>query len=179
MRRSTGFLILLMFLAGTAVVWAQDVVVTWRYIPTGGTGLDTVCTATAPMPDGWAIKIYWDSTANGVDSSDPQPAICAVPPNCTSGPAYTCNFNQFATNGVSRGYGGGYFTTTTNWKLKVGTPPNPLYYLRIYSPTDSVHALWTSAIKTVASGPQTISFVRSDWTCTPSTPQCIVKDAHE
>jgi len=170
--------LLIVFLMPLAV-WAQPATVIWQYTSTGGAPLDTSCTGSVHIPDGWIAKIYWDSDSTGPDLNDPQPAICTSPPTCTTGPAYTVSFNRFLTNGTAQLLGEGYFLTASAMKVAIGLPARPRYYLRIFSPSDTTHALWTSTVKTMHTGAQTVAFLRSEWTCTPQTPQCIVKDAHE
>ncbi|MDD5087672.1 MAG: hypothetical protein PHI18_02585 [bacterium] len=57
-------------------------------------------------------------------------------------------------------------------------PPNTSYYLRVYEP-DGTTVLWTSTVKTMASGPQEVTWTRSEWTCGAGGPQCIVRDEQE
>jgi hypothetical protein len=170
--------LLAVFLVPLAV-WAQPGLVVWQYTTTGGAALDTTCTGPIHIPDGWIVKVYWDSDSTGPDLNDPQPAICTTPPTCSSGPQYTVSYNRFLTNGVAQEFGEGYFMTDSQMKIALNMPPRPLYYLRIFSPADTTHALWTSTVKRLHTSTQTVAFLRSEWTCTSSTPQCIVKDAHE
>jgi hypothetical protein len=158
--------------------FGQTASASWQYGTSGGTPLDTTCSGPVHIPDGWLIKIFWDSDSSGVDPSDPQPTLCAAPPTCTGGPNQTCNYNRFYFNGTALGTGPGYFGTVTNFRYN-SLPPRPMFYLRVYSPADTVHEIWTSTIKRLNTGIQTFSFVRANWTCTPQTPQCTVKNASE
>ena len=171
--------VLVMLVVVPLTVWAQAGQAIWEYHPSGGAALDTSCAGPVHIPDGWLVKVYWDSDSTGPDLSDPQPPICTAPPNCTGGPAFSVNYNRFFTNGVEQTFGPGYFITGSYMRVSTNLPPRPRYYLRVYSPSDSTIAVWTSAVKTLHSGAQTIAFLRSEWTCTPPTPQCVVKDAHE
>jgi hypothetical protein len=175
------------FLALTALLFAfaswagaQGFTANMNYVPDSvNTALTTTCNGSTAIPDGQIVKIFWDSDSDGPDDQDPQPTICAVPPNCLSGPARTVNYNRFFMNGEAVGRGPGYFQTASAFKSALQLPVPARYYLRIYDPADSTQILWTSAVKTLVSGPQTVSFIRGDWSCGTGQPQCVVRDEHE
>ncbi len=128
-----------------------------------GTPLTTECPGSTPIPDGVIVKIFWDNDNNGSDSDDPQPPLCANPPECADGPLQTVNFNQFAMNGASIGAGAGRFEATTffNTVGDVLTPNN--FYLRIFCSDGNV--LWTSAVMDLPSGASEVDV--PGWHCDP------------
>jgi hypothetical protein len=162
----------------TGSLLAQGFNATWNYTSDDGSPLYTSCAGTTPIPDGRIVKIFWDVDGDGPDLGDPQPTICDVPPLCETGPLGTVNVDHFTVNGTAMGLGAGYFMSDIVF-ASVGTLPVPSrFYLRIFD-TDGTTILWTSVVKTLPAGPQDIFLQRADWTCGPSGPQCVVRDAHE
>lgn len=157
---------------------AQGFLTSLSYFPVGGnTALTTTCIGSTPIPDGRLIRIFWDVNSNGPDALDPQPTRC-VESNPELCPPGTVNFIEFPFNGNVLGGAPGFFTTT-DYFISYGILPTPArYYLRVYE-ADGITLLWTSAVKTLASGPQDIAFLRSEWTCGAGGPQCIVRDESE
>jgi hypothetical protein len=141
--------------------------------------LTTTCNGATPLPDGRIIRIFQDIAPFGPDPTDPQPVVCADPPNCENGAFGTVNFNQFTTNGVASGYGQGYFYTARTWFSVGGIPTGSRnYYIRIYEP-DGTTVIWTSATFFVLSGPQEYNFVPEEMTCGQGGAQCMVIDETE
>lgn len=142
-----------------------------------GAPLVTACDGATPLPDGRLVKIFQDIDNDGPDLTDPQPVICSDPPDCIT-PFDAVNLNQFLTNGISEGFGAGYFTTTETMSCNATLPANPHYYLRIYE-ADQLTVLWTSTVTTATFGYQEVIFEESDWTCGAMGPQCTVIDETE
>lgn len=163
----------------SASAFAQGFNALFYYLSDNGTPLVTVCGGGTAIPDGRLVKIFHDTNNNGPDATDPQPTLCADPGNnCETGPSGTVNYNQFTLNGTFMGLGAGYFFTELPL-ISVGVvPANPFYYLRVYE-LDGTTVLWTSAVKTLVSGPNDVSYVQADWTCGATGPQCVVIDETE
>ncbi|MBU0509395.1 hypothetical protein KKH27_11250 [bacterium] len=161
-----------------SLVSAQGFSATLYYAYTGGDPLYTTCEGTTPIEDGRLVKIFHDVDEDGPDDTDPQPILCDVPPNCETGPAGTHNYNQFTMNGLVLLGEAGYFGTEVNFTGVFNMPPTPTYYLRVYEP-DGTTVLWTSSVKTMAIGPQEITWSRAEWTCGSGGPQCVVRDEQE
>jgi hypothetical protein len=177
MVRSLAVVAVLLFVFSVSA-HAQPFQATWMFIPDSGAALTTTCGGATPIPDGRVIKIYWDQDSDGVDDTDPRPTLCALPPSCTTGPLGTVNYIQFTMNGTARGYGAGYFRTTSNFSSTSAITPQR-YYLRIFETGDTTQVLWTSGVHTLTSGSQQIKLSGSEWVCGAGGPQCIVRDEHE
>jgi hypothetical protein len=116
--------------------------------------LDTACGlgGHAPLPDGVVIKIFWDRNNNGIaDSTDPQPPLCADPPECAQGPFQTVNMNEFVINGVGLALGAGLFYADQGM-YTVGDVLTPnRYFARIYCGDGNV--LYESDLVDIPPGP--------------------------
>jgi hypothetical protein len=172
------FILTAVMLMISASAFAQGFSALLYYLPENGTPLVTVCGGGTPVPDGRIIKIYHDTNNNGPDAVDPLATLCAVPPDCETGPAGTINYNQFTMNGTIQSLGAGYFFSDAAFTSNGAVPANPFFYLRVYE-VDGTTVLWTSTVKTLIAGPQDISFVQADWTCGATGPQCVVIDETE
>lgn len=168
--------LLLLFLAPTAFGQFTALL---NYAPENGAPLTTVCSGSTPLPDGRIIRIFWDVDSDGPDITDPLAPLCEAPPVCEDPAPGTVNFNQFTMNGTEVELGAGYFyTAPLSFNSFLGLPNPSRFYLRIYE-ADGTNILWTSVVKTIADGYQEVNFVRADWTCGATGPQCIVRDEHE
>ncbi len=116
-----------------------------------GTPLTTECNGSTPIPDGIPIQIYWDVDSDGPDSTDPQPPLCANPPECEDGPAQTVNLIQFAFNGDAVLEGPGTFYMESPL-VTIGDVLSPnRFYLRVFCADGNV--LWESNVLDVPQGP--------------------------
>ena len=112
--------------------------------------LTTECGGGTPLQDGVLIKLFWDQNGDGPDPSDPQPPLCADPPDCANGPSLTANFTELPINGVDVQLGAGYFYATRAFTT-IGELLSPSrYYGRIYCSDGNV--LWTSDVIDVLGG---------------------------
>ncbi|MBU0692184.1 hypothetical protein KKC97_12945 [bacterium] len=157
--------------------FGQGFVVTFYYYSADGPPLTTECDGSTPLPDGRIVRIFADADYDGPDPEDPQPTLCADPPdNCAQG---TVNIDQFTTNGVSVSLGAGYFASSPTLVSYGGLPPYFFYYLRIYE-ADGTTVLWTTDTFLLStSGPIAIFLTEEDWTCGQGGIQCLVVDETE
>ena len=162
----------------TASAFGQGCAVVWYYLPENGPALTSVCQAGLPLTDGYPIKIMWDADSDGPDVDDGLAVLCTDPPVCELGPNGTCNINEMPFNGLSLIGLAGYFYNETPFQSFGSLPSPPRFFLRVYEP-DGVTPLWTSIVYTLASGPQEIFVLSSDWTCGAGGAQCVVIDEQE
>jgi hypothetical protein len=114
--------------------------------------LTTECNGSTPLSDGVMVKLFWDSTGNGADSTDPQPRVCDDPPDCLTGPPFTVGFNEFAINGTRFSQEdpairpGNFWTDPAFTTVGDVFTPNK-FYARIYCADGRV--LWESDVVTL------------------------------
>ncbi len=113
-----------------------------------GAPLTTECNSSTPIPDGVMVRIFWDNDANGPDVDDPQPPLCAHPPDCMDGPSFTVNQIEFAMNG-SENWGLGTFYMSRYFVISEALSPN-IFFLRIYCSDGNI--LWESDAMNVPAG---------------------------
>ncbi|HEY3293933.1 MAG TPA: hypothetical protein VGL38_00690 [bacterium] len=125
--------------------------------------LYTECGGTTPLSDSVMVKIFWDRNSSGPDSTDPQPPLCADPPDCPNGePPFTVNLTEFPVNGVAEGIGAGLFVMTRDFSTNGDVLSPNRYYCRIYCSDGSV--LYTSQVVDVPPGSSQTAL---HFTCTP------------
>lgn len=129
-----------------AVLYELDQILTDQCL---GGGIDP---AGSPLSDGTTIRIYWDNDNNGPDGNDPQPPLCNNAPNCDTGPAFTCNYNQFPMNGEEILGQRGQFFTEQSWFVIGGLLNPSRFYLRICLGDK----IYESSVFTIVAGPQDI-----------------------
>ena len=108
-----------------------------------GPPLTTQCDNSTAIPDGVVIKLFWDADSDSAELTDPQPPLCADPPQCESGPIQTVNFTEFLMNGASYGSPGTF--TADMYLVTTGEILSPnRFFVRIFCEDGSV--LWTSNV---------------------------------
>jgi hypothetical protein len=94
--------------------------------------LDTACDSNVPLSDGVVVKIFWDRNSNGPDPSDPQPPLCANPPDCDDATVGTVNITEFTVNSVASELAPGLFWADRNFAT-IGEILSPnRFFARIY-----------------------------------------------
>ena len=137
--------------------------------------LAKTCKGGAPLPDGTPVYIYNDTDGDGPDDTDPLATVCDKPPNCTTGPGGSVNFNRFVVNGDTTMKLPGCFAIDPMFISIAAMPEFPRFFLRaayaetLRTDSGSVERkiTWTSAVQTMTEGPPADVDMGSAkmWTC--------------
>lgn len=120
--------------------------------------LTDACVDGNPLPDGTAVRIYWDANNNGPDPSDVMPPVGDCPACLV--------INSFPLNGETELGIPGTFCGETGFGIGANFPQPWRFFLRVLVCDNDI--MWTTPSFTLVDGYQEVDL--SVWNCEPCAP---------